>query len=234
MKKLRHIFFDLDHTLWDYETSSQQALTELYQRFDLSQLFVSADAFIKVFHHVNGELWDRYNKGEVDREHIRTERFARMVKGRIEENYEWTNKMSDFYISYCPTLPNLMPGTMEVLDRLQEQFEMSIISNGFTDTQSIKLQRSGIDHFFSHVITSESAKSRKPDTAIFDHALELSQTKKEEVIMVGDNLKTDIAGAVAAGWEAIWYQPEPDGKRHNKPHQPMIRDLREIVDLVAK
>ena len=223
----------MDHTLWDYDTSSTQALTDLYKKFDLTQLFVSPDAFVKVFHHVNGELWDKYNKGEVDREFIRTERFARVVAGRIEENYDWTNEMSDFYISHCPTLPNLMPGTLEVLEQLKERFVLGIISNGFTDTQTVKLQSCHVDHYFKYVITSESAQSRKPDPAIFDHALELSNTTSDEVLMIGDNLTTDIAGAKAAGWEAIWYRPEDDGKRHNNPHKPMIQHLNEIVELVS-
>jgi HAD superfamily hydrolase (TIGR01549 family) len=184
LKKITHIFFDLDHTLWDYDTSSTQALTDLYYKFDLTQLFVSPDAFVKVFHHVNGALWDRYNKGEVDREHIRTERFAQVVAGRIAEDYDWTNEMSDYYISHCPTLPNLMSGTLEVLEKLNEKYVLGIISNGFTDTQSVKLQSCNIDHYFKYVITSESAQSRKPDPAIFEHALELSNTKPQEVLMI--------------------------------------------------
>ena len=153
MKKITHIFFDLDHTLWDYETSSAQALDTLFDKFQLGQMFVSPEAFIKVFHHVNGALWDRYNKGEIDREYIRTERFARVVAGRMEPNYNWTNEMSDYYISYCPTLPNLMEGTLEVLEGLKENYVLGIISNGFTDTQTVKLQSSKIDHYFQYVIT---------------------------------------------------------------------------------
>jgi YjjG family noncanonical pyrimidine nucleotidase len=233
LNRLTHIFFDLDHTLWDYDTSSTEALTKLYEEFGLAQLFTSTDAFIKVFHHVNGELWDQYNKGKIDREYIRKHRFARVVSGRMEPDEGMTNDMSDFFISYCPTLPNLIEGAVELLEALKDHFVMGIISNGFTDTQSTKLKSSGIDHYFKYVITSESANSRKPDTAIFEHALDLSSASIHEVIMIGDNLTTDIAGAKAAGWQAIWFCPDPDQRRHNKPHQPMIRHLKEILDLVS-
>lgn len=233
MKKLTHIFFDLDHTLWDYDTSSTQALTELYERFQLATYFTSSTAFIKVFHHVNGELWDQYNKGKVDREFIRTQRFARVLAGRMEPDLDFTNRMSDFYIEYCPTLPHLMEGTMKVLDALKDRYTLGIISNGFSDTQSVKLKNCKIDHYFKYVITSESAGSRKPDPAIFQHAMELSNTAVDEVIMIGDNLSTDIAGARAAGWQAIWYCPQEDSMRHNQPHQPMIKHLEEIMALVS-
>jgi putative hydrolase of the HAD superfamily len=233
LKGLKHIFFDLDHTLWDYDTSSQQALTELFHRFRLDQLFSSAEAFIKKFHHINGGLWDRYNKDEIDREYIRKHRFANVVAGRMEPNEHLTNQMSDFYISYCPTLPYLMDGAIEVLDSLKDTFDLSILSNGFTDTQAVKLANCKIDHYFEHVITSESARCRKPSREIFDHALELASVRSDEVIMIGDNLTTDIAGAKSAGWEAIWYCQEKEKIRHNNPHNPVIYHLKEITELVS-
>jgi YjjG family noncanonical pyrimidine nucleotidase len=233
LRKLKHIFFDLDHTLWDYDTSSMEALTELYNRFNLDQLFTSTEAFIKKFHFVNAGLWDRYNKDEIDREYIRKHRFASVVAGRMDPDEQLTNEMSDFFISFCPTLPYLMEGAVEVLENLKDDFGLSIISNGFTDTQSVKLSSCKIDHYFEHVITSESAGSRKPSTEIFDHALALASVAKEEVIMIGDNLNTDIAGAKAAGWEAIWYCQEKEEIRHNNPHKPVIYHLKEITELVS-
>lgn len=233
MSKYTHIFFDLDHTLWDYDVNATEALTDLYHEFGLGQLFTTPSAFIGVFHHVNHHLWDRYNKGEIDREYIRKHRFARVVSGRMEPDEKLTTEMSDYFISTCPTKPTLIPGAMEILEKLVGHFKLGIITNGFNDTQATKLQSSRLNHFFEFVITSESTSSRKPDRGIFDHAAKLSAARPHEVVMIGDNLNTDIAGATAAGWDAIWFHPPLDKEATDIPHRPAISHLSEIWDLVS-
>jgi putative hydrolase of the HAD superfamily len=232
LKKYTHIFFDLDHTLWDYDANSTEALTEVYHEFGMDQLFTTPTSFIGVFHHVNHGLWDRYNKGEIDREDIRQQRFAMVMKGRTEPDRKLSMAMSDYFIAECPKKPNLIDGAKEVLDSLLPHYSLSIITNGFDDTQATKLKFCGIDHYFDQLITSETTGSRKPDREIFDHAISLTKADPQKVLMIGDNLNTDIAGARAAGWEAVWFNPTIDN-HEQVPHKPVISHLSEILDLVS-
>ena len=126
-----------------------------------------------------------------------------------------------------------MDGAREVLDALSGKYVLGIITNGFDDTQATKLKSCRIDHYFEQVITSETTGSRKPDRGIFDHALDLSKADRSKVVMIGDNLQTDIAGAKAAGWDAIWFNPDLEENGADLPHKPVVTHLSELLDLVS-
>jgi putative hydrolase of the HAD superfamily len=228
LKKTEKIYFDLDHTLWDYDTNARETLTELFDEFQLDQCFLSADAFIKRFYFVNYQLWDKYNKGEIDRAFIRKNRFREVLDGRKEANDAYFEEMSDYFVHRCPHKPHLMPGALDVVKTLSENYRLGIMTNGFDDVQHIKLEKSGLMPFFEVIITSESSRARKPDVAIFEHALELSSLKQDQVVMVGDNLSTDILGATQAGWHSWWYNPD----RQDGDHRHQIYHLKELLDLL--
>lgn len=228
-KKIKYIFFDLDHTLWDYENNSARILEEMYQFFGLDQCFSSSQAFMKVFHYENNLLWNKYNRGDIDREHIRRERFKKILKGRVESINGQALEMSDFFIEHCPNGSKLVDGAAEVLSTLSEEYPMSIITNGFTDTQGKKLNASKIQSYFEHVITSESAQSRKPAKEIFDIALNQANTEGDHSIMIGDNLNADAIGARNAGLHSVWFDPQ--GIRLPYP-QYRISHLSELPELI--
>ena len=205
---LTHIFFDLDHTLWDYESNSRETLEEMYTQFELGKYFSGFEAFVRAFHFANDKLWHKYNNGHVDKEHIRVNRFQNIMKGRGEISEELPEILSEYFMSHCSRKSGLMDGTFEVLEYLSKKYALSVITNGFTDSQNLKIESAGIDKFFRHVVTSETANSRKPSKDIFDFALNISEEKEDEVLMIGDNFKTDIKGALNAGWDSIWYNPQ--------------------------
>jgi len=224
----KKIYFDLDHTLWDYDTNARNTLLEIFEEFGIDRFFLNPDSFISYFYTVNYGLWDLYNRGQIDKDFIRQERFKRVLDGRSEEDQSFFNEISDFFVSNCPRQNNLMPGAKSILESLSSKYRLGIITNGFDETQTIKVNASGINEFFETMVTSESSASRKPDRKIFEFALQKSRLKKEEVIMIGDNLKTDIEGAKNFGISAIWYNPE--GSQGS--HESSISHLEELLSLL--
>ncbi|MFT4738674.1 MAG: putative hydrolase of the HAD superfamily [Cyclobacteriaceae bacterium] len=231
MKHYTHLFFDLDHTLWDYENNARETLNELFIEFNMLRYFSRVDAFINVFHSVNFGLWDKYNRSEIGREDIREQRFAQVLEGRGKPDMVLTTSMSDFFIQQCPRKGQLIDGTRELLKAISHKYSINIITNGFTDTQNTKLISSDIDHFFDHVVTSESTGSRKPDSGIFDYALEISGAESEKSLMIGDNLQTDIAGAQDAGWDVVWYNHKGESKSDTKVDT--IHHLSELMAMLS-
>jgi len=206
MKRYRHLFFDLDQTLWDHDCNANQTLTDLYHEFhlNLNHGFGFED-FHRVFHQVNHGLWHDYHKGKVVKGFIREERF-RMVMEILEvPHYEYSRDMGARYLELCPRKGNLMPHAIETLEYLKKKYPMTIITNGFDEIQDIKLTSSGIDKYFKSVITSEKAGWLKPHQGIFDFAMKQANVSCGECIMIGDNPVTDIAGARNSGIDQVYF-----------------------------
>ncbi len=210
MKKYKHLFFDLDHTLWDFERCSSETLSELYFKHGFNELrpFTSQEQFYLAFRRINFSLWGLYNRGEVTKAEIRDNRFK-----MIFEAVGWPGKhlppgIGHEYLYTCPAKPHLLPRTRELLEYLQNRYTMHILTNGFEDVQGLKLRSSGIDGFFATVTTSECTGFKKPKREIFEHALQKAGAKVEDSLMVGDNLETDIAGAESINMDCVLYNPE--------------------------
>ena len=156
------LFFDLDHTLWDYETNSRATLLDLYSTFELHRFFSDECHFIQTFERENQQLWHRYNMGEIDKFEIRNNRFGYIMNTVNNSDLNLAKELSNQFIIECPMKKALMPNARQVLDKLSNDFELGIITNGFDDTQNIKLKFSEIDHYFNWVVTSESCGHRKP------------------------------------------------------------------------
>ena len=201
------LFFDLDHTLWDYETNSRATLLDLYSTFELHRFFSDEGHFIQTFKRQNQHLWHRYNLGEIDKFEIRNHRFGYIMNTVKNTDLNLARELSNQFIVECPRKKVLMPNARQVLDQLSKDFELGIITNGFDDTQNIKLKFSKIDHYFNWVVTSESSGHRKPAKGIFDFTLDCSGGSREDMVIIGDNLRTDVLGAYNAGWRSVWYNP---------------------------
>lgn len=227
--KIATVFFDLDHTLWDYDTNALETLKEIYDQFEVSKVYDDFHAFSSRFFTENGKLWEKYNRGDIDREYIRQTRFAQLLQGSKLSQSSVPVEMSDYFTIEGPRKSALIDGSREILEYLAPKYRLAVITNGFTDVQAVKMSSAGIDHYFETVITSESAEARKPSAEIFDHALALTGNKTEEVVMIGDNLDTDIRGAVAANWQSVWLtesEEEPPEKAVK------VRKLEEIESLL--
>ena len=227
MNGITHVFFDLDHTLWDYETNARETLTEVFDNYGINAYYSSANAFINSFHYTNSKLWKRYNSGEIDRDFIRANRFRLLFENRGSISDTLNGTISDYFFQTCPRKTALIDGAIGVLDRLSEEYELGIITNGFEDTQNIKLRESGIRKYFEHVITSETAGHRKPSAAIFELAQSMSGATSDTAIMIGDNYNTDISGAKNANWRAFWFNPE---NSNTYDHDLQIQELSELLD----
>ncbi len=208
MKSYSCVLFDLDHTLWDYETNAEETLKELFARYDMERRGVTSFRFfLETFRRINVELWDRYDRGLIGQDVIRNERFARVFRDTGVEDTRTALEFSTEYLRELPRKKHLLPQAREVLEYLHPRYPMTIVTNGFDEIQATKIESAGISHYFRHVVTSQRAGSKKPSRKIFEFALEQTGHAAESAVMIGDNLQTDIAGAKGAGIDTIFYNP---------------------------
>ena len=205
MKKYTHLFFDLDHTLWDADANAALALGDLYQQFNLHALGVtSLSEFIQTYHVINASFWEQYATGTISKQALRYQRFLKTLQHFNLKDYSLSYELSRLYTKIAPEKPLLQPKAYELLTYLKPKYTLYIITNGFEDAQFIKLKSSQIAHFFTHVITPELAGSKKPNKAIFDYSLQLAKANCKEALMIGDNLQIDILGARAANIDQVY------------------------------
>lgn len=206
MRGIKHIFFDLDHTLWDYDRSAQETLLEIYTHLEIASTNISAKKFINTFYEVNDKLWVKYNNGLVDREYIKNERFNEIFSSTGIDVAK-SKMASTYFLDNCSLKPYLMEDTLTALNYLSNRYELHIITNGFLDAQNRKLSSSGIGKYFKIMVTSECINSRKPSPEIFEYSLNQAGATKADSIMIGDNPRTDIQGAREYGIKTVFYDP---------------------------
>lgn len=204
-RRYTHLFFDLDHTLWDHHKNANETLGELHLEFKMDFLGVTVDRFQQVFHDVNHQLWYDYHLRVINQESIREERFPKVMSALGVKDYQHSSDLGEQYLFRCPRKSNLMPNTLEVLDYLKQKYSMTIITNGFHEIQSVKINNSGLQGYFDRIVTSGEAGCLKPHRGIFDYALESANARGPESVMIGDNPVTDITGAKEAGIDQIYY-----------------------------
>jgi len=205
---IKHIFFDLDHTIWDFDKNAQETLTELYDRYELKALGLqSCELFIDRYTENNHMLWAEYHMGRITKETLRSERFSKTFIELGVHPEQVPHAFEDDYVRCSPMKTNLFEGSEKVLAYLQEKYTLHIISNGFKETTLIKMDLSKLNPYFTNVIISEDAGVNKPDPAIFDYALQKAGASKEESIMIGDSIEADIRGAQDYGIKAIFFNP---------------------------
>ena len=204
--KYRHLFFDLDHTLWDFETNAKESLFELYKMFELDRkLIMRFEEFYDTYSKHNSILWDRYQKGYVTSDDLKWKRMWRTLLDYRIADEALAKEMSAKFLEILPTKKKVFDYTFEILEYLtQRNYSIHIITNGFEKTQWSKLNNSNLSKYFTHVITSETSNSVKPKKEIFEYALNKTNGILEECIMIGDNLNADIQGAINAGMDTIF------------------------------
>ena len=204
--KYRHLFFDLDHTLWDFDANAKESLIELYHLFALESKLVSPfELFYTTYLKHNTILWSRYEKGFISGEELKWKRMWRSLLDFKIGDEMLAKEMSAKFLEILPTKKKVFDYTFEILEYLAGKgYAIHLITNGFEKTQWSKLNNSNLAKYFTHVITSEISNSMKPQKEIFDYALKKTNGNIEECIMIGDNQDADIQGALNAGMDTIF------------------------------
>lgn len=225
------IFFDLDHTLWDYETNSRETLYELFHEHKLQDRGMpSFQDFHETFNRINEELWYLYDRGLIGSEAIREQRFQKILDPFGMNKPPLVEVLSYQYLHNCPRKGALIPHALEVLSYLQDRYSLSLITNGFEEIQNMKLASSNIAGYFDHIVTSQKAGHKKPSREIFDYALSLYGSRAHESVMIGDNLLTDIAGARNASVDAVFFNPAKKEHQESVTHE--ISSLKELCSIL--
>lgn len=231
MKQYKHIFFDLDHTLWDFETNSKLTLEKIFADAKLLELGVASfDKFHDRYLPINNQYWARYHKGIVNKSQLRIGRFRDTLLDFGINNDDLAEQMAQDYLTHSPRQTALFPYAIEVLQYLCSKYKVHIITNGFAEVQRVKIESSGLSQYFDKVIISEEVNTQKPDVKIFEHTIEAAGAVKDECVMIGDNLSTDIAGARNAGIDQIYFNPYKESHREKVTYE--ISSLIQLKDIL--
>jgi len=206
--KYKHIFFDLDRTLWDFDTSANIAFAELFKKYKLAEKGVeSVGAFQTTYNLHNEELWSLYRNGKIKKEVLRGKRFLLTLRDFGIDDVMLSERFGQDYIAISPLRVALFPHAEEILKYLMNKYQLNLITNGFSEVQEIKLISSGLGKYFKVVVTSEEAGFKKPDKRIFTYAFDKANADPMESIMIGDDPDVDILGARAVDMDQVLFDP---------------------------
>ncbi|AKA34448.1 YjjG family noncanonical pyrimidine nucleotidase [Flagellimonas lutaonensis] len=221
------IFFDLDHTLWDFERNSALTFEKIFLQ---NGIHVSLPMFLQVYVPINFEYWKLYREEKVTKEELRYQRLKKTFDTLgMSIDRSMIDRLSDDYIRYLSSFNHIIPHTKEVLDYLRPNYRLHIITNGFGEIQHKKLKNAKILHYFEAIINSEMAGVKKPHPRIFELALAKTRVAPENSLMVGDNLEADILGAQAVGFHTLHFNPTQDS---NHDFCKIITHLSEIKSIL--
>ncbi len=227
MQHITDIFFDLDHTLWDFDKNSELAFDKIFKKNHPS---LDTKVFIAVYAPINQACWKLYQMDQMTQEELR---YKRLKDSFDAINYTISDEailqFSEDYITFLPENNALFDGAKEVLDYLKNNYKLHVITNGFADVQYKKLSNSGIADYFTSITNSEMAGVKKPHPKIYEHAMTLAKTNKKNAIMIGDCLDADIKGAIDFGIKAIFFNPEKKEVPLNVPFVNHLLELKNIL-----
>ncbi len=225
LNNIEHVFFDLDHTLWDFEKNSALAFQEIFEKRKIN---ISINDFLKVYKPINFKYWELYRDNSVTKESLRYGRLKESFDSlKFEATDTTINSLADDYIEYLPNNNNLLEDSVKVLDYLSQSYRLHIITNGFEEVQHRKMKNSGILEYFDSITTSEEAGVKKPHPEIFEKAILKSNARPQNSVMIGDNLEADIIGAHKFGLNVIFLNSE---KNVDQNEFPQIQKLKELLD----
>ncbi len=203
LKDITDVFFDLDHTLWDFDKNSGLTFDKIFR---LNNINVDLESFLSNYERINLDYWKLYREEKIEKGVLR---FGRLNDAFMALNFKVEDeiicKLSEDYITHLTSYNHLFKNTFEVLDYLKLKYNLHIITNGFSKVQEEKLTNSNISHYFETVTNSEMVGVKKPNPIIFDHALKLANATSSQSIMIGDNYEADILGAINSGMDAIFF-----------------------------
>jgi len=231
IKKYKHIFFDLDHTLWDFERNAEETKREMFEELRLKERGISSyDTFREEYVIINQALWALYREDKIEKDDLNFRRFHDTLCVFGIDDRILGEEMAKAFIEGITSKTYLFPYTRELLDYLSPKYPLHIITNGFEEVQYGKLKNSGLGKYFTTVITSEAAGSKKPDPEIFRYALKEAGAHAFESLMIGDDLEVDMAGARQLGIDQLYVNH--DRKQHSEPITLEVFALNEIMNLL--
>ncbi len=228
----KHIFFDLDRTLWDFDKNSEFALRHILKEENIEILLGGFEKFHSVYVVENSRLWNAYGQGQLTKEVLRYERFNATLNHFGIKDIALSKRMGDAYVELSPRQTQLFPNAKETLLELQSiGFQMHIITNGFSEVQYIKLENCGLIQFFDVIVCSEVIGKNKPDPLIFRYAMKEAKAMNTNSLMIGDDYHADINGAIQSGMQAVLFDPFVN---QNVSYEFKANDLSEIPAMAIK
>jgi putative hydrolase of the HAD superfamily len=229
--KYRHIFIDLDRTLYDFDMSTRETFLELFEKFGLYERGVKPfEKFFELYQKNNVALWEKYRNGEISKRFLNVHRFHITLLDFGIDDRAFAGRFASDYLIMSPRKKALFPNVIEVLEYLQKKYILHIITNGFEEVQEIKIKANELDKYFNTITTSEEAGSKKPDLLIFKYALKKAGAEPEESLMIGDDLEVDIEGAKAAGIDGLFCNF--DNLSHNEKVTFEVKSFAEIKEIL--
>ena len=227
----RHLFFDLDHTLWDFEKNSQEVLRFQYEEYQLARYGFTVERFLAQYREVNHALWRLYQANKISQQQLRGIRFARTLLKLGVPEAELPAGISEQYTALLPGQTAVFPFTFELLDYLRTKgYALHLLTNGFREIQYLKLAAAKLTDYFQEIVTSECSGHLKPDGRMFAHALARAGATAPESLMIGDNLECDVLGAYNAGIDQVYFNP--DKRRHSAAVTYEIACLSELKGIL--
>jgi putative hydrolase of the HAD superfamily len=228
MKNIKHIFFDLDHTLWNFEKNSALTFKFLLDKYNIT---IGLQKFLKVYMPINFSLWNLYRDDKITKEYLRHNRLKSTFKKlNIKIDSGLIDEISNDYVKHLPDNNFLLPNAIPVLDYLFQKYTLHIITNGFTEVQNTKILNSNLNKYFSCIIDSETVGVKKPHSKIFNYAYNISKAAyKNECLMIGDNYQADVMGALNYGFKAIHLNSNNESYHENSIIITDLISLKEIL-----
>ncbi len=226
-EEITDVFFDWDHTLWDFEKNSALTFEKIFGSLNIQ---LNIDDFLKAYEPINHQYWKLYRENKISQKELRQQR---LIKTFEEICFDYQrhsiDQISELYIQHLSTFPHLFEGALSLLQTLRQKYRLHIITNGFEAVQHRKIKNSGLAPFFNHIFTAEKVGCKKPNPIFFQYAIAASKTSASSSLMIGDSLEADVLGALNAGMQAIHFNT------HNEPahlHCPMVYRLEEIKNFL--
>ena len=229
--KYKHVFFDLDRTLWDFDAAAEVAFERIYEKYNLKSLGIpSAHDFHMVYHPLNEQLWVLYRENKITKDDLNRSRFLKPLEHYGIHNIALADHLSEDYMYCSPRVVRLVPGAMELLGYLKPKYHLHLITNGFQEVQDTKLSLSGMKPFFETLTVSEEIGVKKPNPEFFYYALRKANAKPEESIVIGDEMAVDIDGARFAGIDQIFFNAKGETVEGGRTYE--VRSLAEIKGIL--
>ena len=231
MQQYKNLFIDLDDTIYDFSAASKESFMETYDLLHYERFFESFEHFYSIYEPYNLELWRIYGEGKITKEELNKRRYSHPLEVVGVYDQELADTFCREALSRIPTKNKLIDGATELLEYLRPKYNLYILSNGFKELQSHKMRTSGIDKYFDALILSEDIGVNKPNRELYEYALQKTESKLEESIMIGDMFDTDIVGAANIGMEQIYFNPK---RKKNSSFTPTytVTDLLQIKEIL--
>lgn len=234
MNRYTFLLFDLDDTLWNFKENSKEALQNIFDEYKLYRYYPTFEDYFEYFEGHNKALWNLYGRQQITKEFLSVERFLAPLRPFGIMNTALATEMGSAYLDRCAEKTMVMPHAMETLRYLNQKYQLAIISNGFEEVQYRKIKRSGLADYFSHIFLSEQIGFHKPDPEFFNQVLYKLSATRNECLVIGDNFQTDIVGAMNAGLDQVFYNPDhlDEGIDLNQKPTYVIDDLALLMNFL--